>query len=447
MRHDVEPAARVGRCWDAHSRKGIASWSAGTAVRSPSPLELDDFEQELVDQYALAAAASGTTDNHIAHERSVLFAFIRHIGRHVVIDSCVDCLCWGITRTNKWLCEGCRGLRRRFPAPGTCLSCHRTITVNADGFCRLCWRQSVGERPHGTGLSILEANRHGQQLYFADLFRQRRSIPAPPATPRRRHREYPVLHRQLSLVDLTRDIARGQRRGFQDPPDPEFARLLDLAAHEHAAAHGWSKTRLNDARKGIRILLSIQDTAGSVIRTTEVSQLEQISLAVQPVLDVLESAGLLDSDRKPALLAWFDRQTASLPDLMRDEVRVWFDVLRLGSTTPPRCRPRAEPTIRLRIRYALPALQAWAADGHTALREITRDQVKTALPDQGSDRSLVGQALRSLFRLLKARRMIFTNPTRSLSLSQTSDAVCHLPRSVDHRVASDGTILSLGGLV
>ncbi|SMC85159.1 hypothetical protein [Kibdelosporangium aridum] len=57
--------------------------SAGTAVRSPSPLELDDFEQELVDQYALAAAASGTTDNHIAHERSVLFAFIRHIGRHV----------------------------------------------------------------------------------------------------------------------------------------------------------------------------------------------------------------------------------------------------------------------------------------------------------------------------------------------------------------------------
>ncbi|SMC85161.1 hypothetical protein SAMN05661093_02031 [Kibdelosporangium aridum] len=291
------------------------------------------------------------------------------------------------------------------------MSCHRTITVNADGFCRLCWRQSVGERPHGTGLSILEANRHGQQLYFADLFRQRRSTPAPPATPRRRHREYPVLHRQLSLVDLTRDIARGQRRGFQDPPDPEFARLLDLAAHEHASAHGWSKTRLNDARKGIRILLSIQDTAGSVIRTTEVSQLEQISLAVQPVLDVLESAGLLDSDRKPALLAWFDRQTESLPGLMRDEVRVWFDVLRLGSTTPPRCRPRAEPTIRLRIRYALPALQAWAADGHTSLREITRDQVKTALPDQGSDRSLVGQALRSLFRLLKARRMIFTNPT------------------------------------
>lgn len=57
--------------------------SAGTAVRSPSPLDLDDFEQELVDQYALAAAASGTTDNHIAHERSVLFAFIRYIGRHV----------------------------------------------------------------------------------------------------------------------------------------------------------------------------------------------------------------------------------------------------------------------------------------------------------------------------------------------------------------------------
>lgn len=57
--------------------------SAGTVKRSASPVELDDFEQELVDQYALAAVAVGTTDAHIAQERSVLFGFIRFLGRHV----------------------------------------------------------------------------------------------------------------------------------------------------------------------------------------------------------------------------------------------------------------------------------------------------------------------------------------------------------------------------
>ncbi|WP_433678778.1 tyrosine-type recombinase/integrase [Nocardia sp. CA-119907] len=48
-----------------------------------SPQELDDFEQELVDQYALAFAAAGVTDDHIAQERSVIFAFIRFLGRYV----------------------------------------------------------------------------------------------------------------------------------------------------------------------------------------------------------------------------------------------------------------------------------------------------------------------------------------------------------------------------
>lgn len=45
--------------------------------------ELDDFEQELVDQYALAAAGAGVSDGSIAHERSVLFGFIGFLGRHV----------------------------------------------------------------------------------------------------------------------------------------------------------------------------------------------------------------------------------------------------------------------------------------------------------------------------------------------------------------------------
>jgi site-specific recombinase XerD len=57
------------------------------SLRSPARLhalgELQDFEQELVDQYALAAAGAGVTDGWIASERTVLFEFIQFIGRPV----------------------------------------------------------------------------------------------------------------------------------------------------------------------------------------------------------------------------------------------------------------------------------------------------------------------------------------------------------------------------
>jgi site-specific recombinase XerD len=62
----------------------LAVVRSAAAVRRPtSPQELDDFEQELVDQYALAAAAAGVTDDHIAQERSTIFGFLRFLGRHV----------------------------------------------------------------------------------------------------------------------------------------------------------------------------------------------------------------------------------------------------------------------------------------------------------------------------------------------------------------------------
>jgi site-specific recombinase XerD len=45
--------------------------------------ELQDFEQELVDQYALAMVGAGITDGQVASERSVLFSFIAFLGRPV----------------------------------------------------------------------------------------------------------------------------------------------------------------------------------------------------------------------------------------------------------------------------------------------------------------------------------------------------------------------------
>lgn len=328
-----------------------------------------------------------------------------------VIDGCLDCLGWGVTRTSKWLCEGCRGWRRRFPIPALCPSCRRTIAVNADGFCRLCWRQSVGERPHGKGLSVVQANRHGQQLFIVNVFRRQRLIAAPADPAPGNHQAFPVAHQQLTLHDLPRDLARGHQYGFPAPPDPALAHVLDQATQEHARRHGWSKTRLNSARQGIRILLSVQDTPGAAINASDVAQLAQLSLAVQPILDILGPAMMLTDDRQPSLIRWFDRQIEGLPQPMTSELRTWFDVLHQGSRIPPRSRPRAEPTVRIRVRHAMPALRDWADAGHESLREITRDHIRKALPDHGNQRTLTGQALRSLFRVLKARRIVFVNPT------------------------------------
>jgi hypothetical protein len=59
----------------------VRSIDAPRRLRTAS--ELEDFEQELVDQYALASVASGVTDGQIAKERYVLFEFVRFLVRPV----------------------------------------------------------------------------------------------------------------------------------------------------------------------------------------------------------------------------------------------------------------------------------------------------------------------------------------------------------------------------
>ena len=86
---------------------------------------------------------------------------------------------------------------------------------------------------------------------------------------------------------------------------------------------------------------------------------------------------------------------------MASELRIWLEVMRDGSNTPPRRLPRSPTTIGRQLRWALPALTAWAAAGHASLREISRDQVLTARPADGTPRAALGQGLRSIFTILK----------------------------------------------
>jgi hypothetical protein len=95
---------------------------------------------------------------------------------------------------------------------------------------------------------------------------------------------------------------------------------------------------------------------------------------------------------------------------MRRELAIWLEVIRNGSTAPPRSRPRADDTIRAQLAFALPALRSWAAT-RDSLREITRADVLAVLPPSGRPRATTVQGLRSIFRILRARKLVFANPT------------------------------------
>jgi hypothetical protein len=380
-------------------------------------------------------------------------------------DACRDCHAWGVTRHTKWLCHGCDAWRRTHPTVGICRSCRHTRALDRTGACRLCWRQTVvarrilrSHRP----VDLLWANRHGQQLFLAHMLatdgqrhrhrstsrpqqggepqqRQRPRLPraaaSPAAGPLPRPLGYPVAHRQLLLLELPPDLTHVGRRDLPDPPDPCLATWLEQRTWDHAARHGWSDNRRKTVRQAIRILLALQPTPGAPIRASDVARMATIGLPVRPVLTILEHAGMLDDDRTPAIERWFDRQVAGLPGAMANELRLWFEVLLHGSTTPPRTRPRAEVTIRTQLYWALPTLRAWAEAGHQSLRELSRDDVLAALPPSGNQRATLGRALRSVFRVLKARRVTFTNPTVRI---KTGEPAGRQPLPADLAVLREG---------
>ena len=148
-------------------------------------------------------------------------------------------------------------------------------------------------------------------------------------------------------------------------------------------------------RGAVRILLGLQETPGALIRASEVKPLGQFHYSVPAVLAVLAEAGMLDDDRQPPIVAWFRSQVADLPDDMRHELGMWFDVMCDGSPIPPRRLPRKDTTIVSQLRAALPVVRYWATT-HASLREVTRDEIKAILPASGcNDRCCSNRSARS----------------------------------------------------
>lgn len=336
--------------------------------------------------------------------------------------SCTDCHAWGVNRVNQWLCTACRHWRKSYAA-GTCLSCGATLAVNGKQACRLCWHQYLATGGKKAGVDLISANRFGQQLFVANLRHSTAGQssgyrrPVPPLGQGSRAGLPPfeaASHRQLVLFESDRDLRSGRTHGFPPNAHPQMAAVLEQTVCDLASQHGWSSTTVKTTRRGLAIVLALQDTPGAPVKATEILRLQQLGMNCSRVLEACQVAGLLDDDRQPAVERWFANIVADLPEKMRNEVRFWYTIMKIGSKVPPRSKPRSEPTIRLYIRWSKPALEAWAAAGHDSLREITADDVTAVLPSSGDPRAAMGQGLRCLFRILKAHRVVFLNPLNTI---------------------------------
>lgn len=328
--------------------------------------------------------------------------------------SCRDCFAWGVSRRRKWLCEACLGWRKRMLLVQRCPSCQRHVPINERGYCRLCCRQSHLVRPAHQSIDVAVANASGQQLFFADMARNKEA-PEPPRGQALQGRTwphwFPVPHLQLTLFDAPLDLSVRLER-IPEQRAPALVAALDLAVEDHGESHGWSIVLRASARRSIRILLSAQDTPGARITTSEVALLRPLRLnAMTLVLDVLEAFDMLDDDNEPELEAWFRGQMVNVDEQIQAEVAEWFHALRDGSQLTPRTRPRSIGTVRHRVGAVRVALVAWSEAGHASLREVTRDEVIAALPTDPVRQRQVADSLRSLFRFLKGRKVVFVNPT------------------------------------
>ena len=346
-------------------------------------------------------------------------------------SSCPHCLSWGLFKNGGGICPACRDWRARNPRLGRCGSCGHDSTLNLDGWCRLCYRRARALARADGGdeqdTRRAEAVAGGHQLFLANLEHalalkvpgRRRQIqrslePVLVAAPIR-----PNPHRQGLLFEAPRDLSRIARTDIGPPPVPLLAEALEAAAVERGHAYGWPNDVTSAVRRALRLLLAIQDTPGAAIKASDAARLRPFNLQATPVLEVLSSVGMLDDDRPPAIITWFAQQIRELPDQMAAELRAWFTVMREGSTTPPRMRARTDRTTRNHLTSALPALRTFA-ERYDSLREVTRDDVLGVLPCGAIHRKDVLFGLRSIFRVLKGRKLTFINPTAGIRSSRLS---------------------------
>ncbi|NEA59764.1 hypothetical protein G3I60_37805 [Streptomyces sp. SID13666] len=215
-----------------------------------------------------------------------------------------------------------------------------------------------------------------------------------------------------------------------DAPDTDMLAHCDVVLRDRAARHSWSKKLTNEVRRSIKLLQALQDTPGAKIHASDVLELPRLGGTALSTMEILDAAGLLIDDRTLAVRHYFAKHTADLPPKMTEQLQLWLDVMIDGSRQAPRRRARHPQTAHLHILGMASILRSWAAAGHESLAEITKKEYLAALPDRGAHRNFAEQGFRSVFRILKARKQVFLDPTRGVKLTPVTASI-PLPLDTD----------------
>lgn len=340
------------------------------------------------------------------------------------IGSCKGCLAWGVYPRYDWTCWSCRIWRRFYPE-GICPYCGRTSRISESGCCRLCYEQARLRQEPGKAINLAEANKHGQQLFFANLVYQRTLAPRAEPTPtwKKRLRNYQAFQAdtgfhdgwvQDALFDADPDPAAVLARAVLQ--DSDLTRYCAAIVNDHAARYGWSTRQRLSVIHSLRVLQTVRPTPEAKIRASEVVGLRHYGGTTTSTIEVLAEAGLLIQDIPTRLETFFASKTDGLPPLMVEHLTIWMHIQLAGSLAAPRQAPRDPITIQNYLRAIAPFAKAWAEAGHQSFAEITRDQIVTGLDTIPGRpiRSIAYLGLKSLFTTLKARQLVFANPTRSI---------------------------------
>jgi len=312
------------------------------------------------------------------------------------------------------LCRGCEAFHRQYPI-GTCLTPAPGRPGPRGGAQTLpqAGRSHAGpDNKFAVDYSVAAVT--GQQLFFADLptsDRTRRpTAPArPPAPPEHVLAAVttptPAGAQQQLLCDPPRDCRHASSRDL--PRDPEFSTSRCGTPSCSLSIKAGRLAPMQQVRRGLRMLASCHDP-GEPIKASTVTGMSSAGIPAVRVLDVLTAAGdgIVLQDRPDSLTVWIDAQFKDLPTQIREELQVWIDVLRQGT---PRRRARPRRTTFARLAGIRPFLLKTAVH-YSTLRQVTADDV-TGWLDGRKHQANDASALRDLFRTLKSKRLVFTNPT------------------------------------
>lgn len=361
------------------------------------------------------------------------------------IGACKHCLAWGVYPRYNWTCWSCKWWEGHYSL-GTCRYCDRDTYIGEQHACRLCLENARLEQTPGRAPDVAAANAHSQQLFFANMVNRRRKamlpdyvtwdgrwskrnknqLPYPPGT------GFDGPAEQLVLFDMAPDPAALRQRILIE--DSDLTRFCAAILADHSTRYGWSVRQRNGVMQTLRMLQVIRPTPTAKIRASDVVFLRRYDGTIISTIDVLAEAGLLIEDVPTHIERYFDAKfiaTGHLPKQMRQHLELWLQIMLGGSRNSPRQLPRDPETVENHIRGLVPVVELWVEAGHTSFAEITPDDVAQAMAHVRANGAPTMQhhttaGLKSLYRVLKGRRLVFVNPTRGMPL-RPMDGTIPLP--------------------